>query len=541
MIFENDDLLILQTRSVQDFKIDESNISSYAYRGDKLIIKYGISNKKPYPIDINIRTSDFLSNNLTIKQDRLEVRTIKKVRGHIGRSFSKDGDKNFPKIEAFDLIEYENSLRLEGESINYFYLYITTSLEDKGVYKGSLFIDYLNKSLKVDLSFEILPIDKTRADFDLNLWQYPYSEARYYEISDENFFKEDHKEILSEVFNLYKAYRGDTLTTSIIDEPWDHQTYDPYPSMVRISHEDLSFNYEHFDSYVNLGIDKFKKIYAFSLIPWDKEGFDRDFWHKFLRDFIAHLDSKNLFDRTYIAIDERKVGQVKEALDFLQPYKNKDGKSFKVAYQTSFDKKNISLYNKVDEISFDLPSINYDCLSYVKERKEVGLYTSLYICCGIYPNTFIYSDSYEAIFVIIYAYLNGFDGFLRWALDAYVKDPRSDLSFYYFESGDTSLIYPSKDIKKDKRPASSVRLESLAEGLEIIDKIDFLKKNLKEKDRQDFISQFGAFTIPESFENEYKARISDDRARSMIIKDVTAMKELIYKYSKIYLEGRRWV
>lgn len=538
MIFENDDLLILQTRSVQDFNIDEINIRPYAYRKDRLIIKYGIVNKNSYPIDINISTSDFRSGDLIIKKDRTEVRRVQKVKGHIGRSYKKDGDKSFPKIEAFDLIEDEYSLRLDPKARSYFYLYIVTSLDDEGIYDGKLLIDYLNKSLKVDLSFEILPIDKSSPDFDLNLWQYPYSQARYYEIADEDLFKDEHKEILKEVLDLYKAYRGDTLTTSIVDEPWDNQTYDAYPSMVRISDDSLSFDYEHFDSYVNLGIDDFKKIYAFSLISRDKDSFDKDFWDRFLRDFIRHLDLRNLFDRTYIAIDEREVGQVKEAVDFLKLYKNKDGKDFKIAYQTSFDKENISLYNKIDEISFDLASVNEECLAYVKERKKANLYTSVYICCGIYPNTFIYSDPYEAIFVIIYAYLNGFDGLLRWALDAYVKDPRSDLSFHYFESGDTSLIYPSKDIRKDKKVATSVRLESLAEGLDMIDKIDFLKKNLGQKDRQDFISKFPTFTIPKSFENQYKARVSDDKGKFMIINDVTAMKELIYEYSKIYLEDR---
>ncbi|MGD6206923.1 hypothetical protein QUV53_22445, partial [Xanthomonas citri pv. citri] len=129
---------------------------------------------------------------------------------------------------------------------------------------------------------------------------------------------------LREHLRIYKSIGGNSITTTIVDDPWYQQTYDKYPSMVReiIKDGEVTYDFSYFDTYVDLaleeGIDE--QIMAFSLADWYEN--DRkdeglvlglkpgskeweEYWDSFLDIFIDHLDSKGYFDITYIAVDER--------------------------------------------------------------------------------------------------------------------------------------------------------------------------------------------------------------------------------------------
>lgn len=513
----------------------------YAYRGDLFSASFIIENLSSESLSVKIEPSSLRSFESYIPSDFISIRILEKARGHIGRGYDRTLMPDFPKLELDDIIDYKSSAVIEGNSSLRFLYYVNFPKDAKpGLFKGKINIYYEKSHSELDFSIRLLDLCREESSFDINLWQYPFSSYRFYGLSEKELFDKRHLDILREHLFLYKTLSGKTLTTSIVDEPWDHQTYDDSPSMIRRLSKDgrYDFDYSYFDSFLSLGesCDMLDKIYAFSLISRDDDTNDKEYWQRFLPDFIEHLDELGYFDKTYIGIDERDEGEVRDAIDFLSDFKNKDGKTFKIAYQTSFDKENIELFDRIEDVSFILSSVDSDCLSYVIDRRKKGLFTSLYTCTGIFPNTFLYSEPFEATWLILFSYLNGFDGFLRWALDAWVKDPRQDTSFFLWESRDSFLIYPSTD-KRENSPSPSLSFEGMRIGLMMVEKIVFIRKTLKGYYLEQFEKEIPILRPKTSFENEYGARVSSRDELVKTLEEVEIISKLIYRYSRIIEEG----
>ena len=67
-----------------------------------------------------------------------------------------------------------------------------------------------------------------------------------------------------------------------------------------------------------------------------------------------------------------------------------------------------------------------------------------------------------------YAAAYGYDGFLRWAYDAWPADPVRDARHVLWPAGDTFLVYPGAD--------SSIRFEKLREGIVDFEKIRIVRQ-----------------------------------------------------------------
>lgn len=513
----------------------------YAYRGDLFSTSFLIENVSSDNLFVKIEPSSLRSFESYIPSVSISIRIATKARGHIGRGYDRDYIPDFPKIEIDDIIDYKSSGDISAHSSLRFFYYVNFPQNaSPGLYKGKLNICYGDSFFELDLRIWLFDLCREESPFDINLWQYPFSSYRFYELSEKDLFRKRHLDILREHLFLYKDLSGKTLTTTIVDEPRNHQTFDDSPSMVRKILKDgrIEFDYSYFDSFLGLGesLDMLDKIYAFSLISWGADKNDKGFWQMFLPDFIDHLDELEYFDKTYIGIDEREESDVRDAIAFLSNFKNKDGKSLKIAYQTSFDKENIDLYDRIEDVSFILSSVDYDCLSYVRDRRKKGLFTSLYTCTGVFPNTFLYSKPFEATWLILFSYLNGFDGFLRWALDAWVEDPRLDMSFFLWESRDSFLIYPSKD-KRENKPSPSLSFEGMRLGLMMVEKIVFIRRTLTGNILEQFEKEMPRLRAKTSFENEYGARVSSKDELAKVLEEVEIISKLIYKYSKIIEEG----
>lgn len=521
-----------------DFVYENIN---YAYRGDLFSTSFLIENVSSDNLFVKIEPSSLRSFESYIPSVSISIRIATKARGHIGRGYDRDYIPDFPKIEIDDIIDYKSSGDISAHSSLRFFYYVNFPQNaSPGLYKGKLNICYGDSFFELDLRIWLFDLCREESSFDMNLWQYPFSSYRIYELSEKDLFRKRHLDILREHLFLYKALSGKTLTTTIVDEPWNHQTFDDSPSMVRKILKDgrIDFDYSYFDSFLGLGesLDMLDKIYAFSLISWDNATNDKGFWQMFLPDFIDHLDELEYFDKTYIGIDEREERDVRDAIAFLSNFKNKDGKSLKIAYQTSFDKENIDLYDRIEDISFILSSVDEYCLVYVRARRRRGLFTSLYTCTGVFPNTFLYSEPFEATWLILFSYLNGFDGFLRWALDAWVEDPRIDTSFFLWESRDSFLIYPSKD-KRENKPSPSLSFEGMRLGLMMVEIIAFIRRTLTGNILEQFEKEMPRLRAKTSFENEYGARVSSKDELEKVLGEVELISRLIYKYSKIIEEG----
>ena len=101
-------------------------------------------------------------------------------------------------------------------------------------------------------------------------------------------------------------------------------------------------------------------------------------------------------------------------------------------------------------------------------RRANGFSTTFYVCCGPhFPNTFTYSNPWEAELLAWYGLAAGFDGMLRWAYNSFPKDPAYDSRFSGFPSGDTYFIYPYG--------RSSIRFEKVIEGVQNVEKVRLLR------------------------------------------------------------------
>ena len=83
--------------------------------------------------------------------------------------------------------------------------------------------------------------------FDIELWQYPYSVAEYYNVEP---FSDKHFELLKSGMEIYKSIGGHAITTTISEDAWAGQTYSKkevhYPSMIKwTKNSDGSFSYDY--------------------------------------------------------------------------------------------------------------------------------------------------------------------------------------------------------------------------------------------------------------------------------------------------------
>ena len=122
----------------------------------------------------------------------------------------------------------------------------------------------------------------------------------------------------------------------------------------------------------------------------------------------------------------------------------------------------------------------------VVSRRGNGFTSTFYACCSTaFPNTYTYSEPYEAELLVLYGEAVGYDGMLRWAYNSWPADPAYDSRFGSFASGDTYFTYPGA--------RSSVRFEKLRDGIENAEKIRTLRESGDEallKDIEEILTPF---------------------------------------------------
>jgi hypothetical protein len=104
----------------------------------------------------------------------------------------------------------------------------------------------------------------------------------------------------------------------------------------------------------------------------------------------------------------------------------------------------------------------------VNARTARGQTTTYYVCCNPpVPNNFVFSPPVEGRWQSWYAAAHGYNGFLRWAYDAWPADPMRDARYGSWASGDCFLVYPGGN--------SCIRFEKLREGIVDYEKIKIIK------------------------------------------------------------------
>ncbi len=321
--------------------------------------------------------------------------------------------------------------------------------------------------------------------FHLDFWQHPDAVARWHDV---RMWSEEHFTLLKPQMKRLADMGQKTITATLVDEAWNAQTYDRFRSMIHVTkHKDgsWSYNYEDFDRWVTfmretIGLEN-ATINCYTMIPWSltfayydeesgtiarprlepgTEAYEA-FWGPFLTKFVEHLRDKGWESITRIAMDERPDHLLIPALKIVEKY----APTLKI----------VAACDRPSEINESFQDVSYayhiceQLVPVAKQRREAGKTTTFYVC--VYParpNTFMASSLAESTWLPVMSANYGLDGLLRWAYQSWVEDPLVSQDYTSWPSGDTSLIYPGN--------RSSLRLEGLRNGIEIVEKIRVLQE-----------------------------------------------------------------
>lgn len=352
-----------------------------------------------------------------------------------------------------------------------------------GNYKGTVTINADKKhEFKINLKVldRVLP-SPAEWSFRLDYWQHPAAVARVHNVP---LWSDQHFDEMRKYYTMLAAAGQKIITASIVDEPWNHQTYDDYPSLIQWTRKKdgtWKYDYSLFDKYVEFvmscGIND--RINCYSMVPWKiafkyyDESLGKDtvftgaigtsayneFWRSMLTDFTAHLKAKGWFSKTAIAMDERPMEAMKSVIQLLKEV----DPAWKIALAGDY-------HPEIEEDIFDY------CVAsrwtfpdeVLTRRKKQGKVSTWYTCCTEkYPNEFTFSAPDEAVWTGWYTAATEMDGFLRWAYNSWTANPLKDSGFISWPAGDTYQVYPG--------PLTSIRFEKLIEGVQDFEKINWLR------------------------------------------------------------------
>ncbi|MBR5592678.1 MAG: DUF4091 domain-containing protein [Bacteroidaceae bacterium] len=359
-----------------------------------------------------------------------------------------------------------------------------------GIYKGVVELCADGKKRRytyaVRVLDRVLPAPKEWR-FHLDLWQNPYAIARVHNVE---LWSNEHFEVMRPYMLKLASAGQKAITATLIDRPWDGQTYDPFGSMVTwVRKADGSWWYDFtiFDRWVEFmmscGIDK--EITCFSMIPWKlsfryydqathshkymncapgEEAYAQ-FWGGMLSAFSAHLKEKGWFEKTFISMDERYLHQMQAAIKVIKEY----APGMKISMAGNYH----------PEIEADIYDYCLDIFAYgaytpelLATRRAQGKVSTYYTCCSAeYPNLFTFSAPADAAFIALEALAKDLDGYLRWAYNSWTVTPEEDSRFTAWPAGDTYVIYPFS--------VSSIRWERLVQGIQLFEKYKILLSEAK--------------------------------------------------------------
>ncbi|MEG2837456.1 MAG: Ig-like domain-containing protein [Erysipelotrichaceae bacterium] len=482
-----------------------------AWINDKAVSEIALLSKNCKLKNVSVRASDFKDGEKVLAKENIKTNFIKSVKAYNGdylgygsttREVPAETSSN--RSESSDVIYQSTPITIGYNKVQPVWVEINVPKGTAaGNYTGKISVDADGLNQPMEFTYTVNVKDANLPDaadfkdgFDLELWQYPYASAEYYNVEP---FSEKHLEILRPIMEKYKSVGGHAVTATIVEEAWSGQTYSKnvvhYPSMVKWtkqSNGSFTYDYTNFDKWISLNkeIGISDKIVLYSIAPWnDSIGYWENgtlkyesnsagsarykvIWDNFLQDLINHLMEKGWFDNAYIGIDER--GFSNAAFDQIQSVKNIHGKSLKTAGAMDSIVSHRDMAMRVDDLNIGDTSASAhpsEFASLLKARNEKGLRTTLYSCTEHEPGNFSLSNPVESYWGPMFAGKKGTTGFLRWAFDAWVENPLEDTTHNAFEPGDCFLVFPDVKTATNPKVFSSVRLEKMAEGVRDMNKI----------------------------------------------------------------------
>ena len=489
-----------------------------AWRGEKVFAQAVISSDAELK-DVTVAVSDLRSGKSVIGSGNISVQFVSFVVSDLldttkfGQCSSREDKSKWGEVLVADVLDLKESMNIPTGRKQPVWMTVNVPSDAKpGKYTGRMSVSSSNaktRSLPVELvvSDHILPPAHDWA-FHLDLWQNPYSVARYAGVP---LWSEAHFEAMRPVMRMLAEAGQKSVTATIMNRPWNGQTEDAFGSMVtKIRRIDGSWLYDYtiFDRWVefmfSLGIDR--QINCYSMIPWALE-FDyydqatsspttfqaapgseeyNEYWGSFIADFSRHLKAKGWFEKTMIAMDERPMESMQAVLSLIR----KTEPDFKISLAGNYHEPinfGIADFSEGFAPKKEFPE------SAKAKRKGLGLTTTFYTCCAeAHPNMFVISDPDEAAWLGWFAQAENYDGYLRWAYNSWTMDPLADARFRTWPAGDCFVVYPGG--------RGSVRFSKLVEGIQDFEKIRILKEQWRKEDDDSKLSHLAE--ILKSFSSE---------------------------------------
>ena len=489
-----------------------------AWRGEKVFAQAVISSDAELK-DVTVAVSDLRSGKSVIGSGNISVQFVSFVVSDLldttkfGQCSSREDKSKWGEVLVADVLDLKESMNIPTGRKQPVWMTVNVPSDAKpGKYTGRMSVSSSNaktRSLPVELvvSDHVLPPAHDWA-FHLDLWQNPYSVARYAGVP---LWSEAHFEAMRPVMRMLAEAGQKSVTATIMNRPWNGQTEDAFGSMVtKIRRIDGSWLYDYtiFDRWVefmfSLGIDR--QINCYSMIPWALE-FDyydqatsspttfqaapgseeyNEYWGSFIADFSRHLKAKGWFEKTMIAMDERPMESMQAVLSLIR----RTEPDFKISLAGNYHEPinfGIADFSEGFAPQKEFPE------SAKAQRKELGLATTFYTCCAeAHPNMFVISDPDEAAWLGWFAQAENYDGYLRWAYNSWTMDPLADARFRTWPAGDCFVVYPGG--------RGSVRFSKLVEGIQDFEKIRILKEQWRKEDDDSKLSHLAE--ILKSFSSE---------------------------------------
>lgn len=397
-----------------------------------------------------------------------------------GKSSYNDGYLMPDRFESFERFD------LPGKTTRPVWVSLQIPADaEPGVYKGTIEVrsekekQTLNVSLRVQNKTLPPPSEWKHL---LDLWQNPWAVAWSNNVEP---WSEQHKALLKKHLELYADAGGKYITTYGVHSPWADNSYMIEGGMIEwIKKKDNSwhFDYSIFDEYVtlcmNYGINKAITIYT--PVPWgerfrfkeeetgnyvyerwvpESDVFKKN-WNVFLTDLRKHLEEKGWMKIAYLGINENEMHQTLAAIKVIRQH----SPDWRITYAGNWHQELDTLLNDYSYLFGKEPTEAQQ-----KIRKSRGATTTFYVCCNPpYPNNFVFSPPIEGRWISWYSAASGYDGFLRWAYDAWPADPERDARHGSWAAGDCYMVYPGGN--------SCIRFEKMREGIVDFEKIRMIKE-----------------------------------------------------------------
>ena len=402
---------------------------------------------------------------------------------------------------------------------------------EAGEYNGTIEVKAAGFSttlhLKVAVQNQLLP-KPHEWKHRLDLWQNPWAVAWQNNVKP---WGEEHKMLLKKHLKLYADVGGKYITTYAVHSPWADNSYMIEGGMIewlKQKNGSWKFDYNIFDEYVKLamgvGIDKAITIYTpvpwgfrfrymdevtglYKYESWAPESKEfKAFWNVFLTDLKKHLEQKGWFDKTYIGINENAMEETLAAIKVVKDHSPK----WKLTYAGDWHKE---LENLLDDYCFLYGKESG--VDVVERRAAKGFTTTYYNCCNPpVPNNFVFSPPIEGRWLGWYTTAHKYDGFLRWAYDAWPADAMRDARHQIWPAGDCFMVYPGAN--------SSIRLEKMREGIVDFEKLRIIRdKAAKSTDKnvknlmQQLNEHLKIFLAEKDFLSD-KIKADVDKGRSLV-------------------------